>query len=394
MNTSLPSRIVLIVLLGAAPSGAEPRPAATSHGDKGFEFETDDGNFLLQIQPRFQFRFTYPLSSDPIRLEDLDAPPQTTLRLHRARLKVGGHAHRPWLKYYAEYELGSSNLLDFRVWITRLPEFQLKAGQWKAEFNRERIISSGSQQMVDRSIVNRPFTIDRQQGFCLFGSLDGPGVADVSYWAAVLSGTGRGAAGNDDEQPMWLLRAQWNAFGRLLDFSGSDVAFTDRPAGLVALAAVTNRSPYTRFSQDGGGQLPGFEEGAPGQYRVEQGLAETALQYRGFSWQQELHGKRIRDRLNGTRTTLIGGYVQAGYFVHHAAAWFPKPLEIALRHAVYDPDTGVAEDLQQELSLACNWFFKGHLDKLTAEGTLFTFRDGAGGDKKEGRFRLQWDVSL
>ena len=39
--------------------------------------------------------------------------------------------------------------------------FKIKIGQWKAYYNRERIISSGKQQMTDRSIITRPFTLDR-----------------------------------------------------------------------------------------------------------------------------------------------------------------------------------------------------------------------------------------
>jgi len=64
----------------------------------------------------------------------------------------------------------------------------------------------------------------------------------------------------------------------------------EKAVGLVALAAVTNRSPYTRFSSAGGGQLEGFDQGEPGQYRVNQALAETALKYRGFSWHTSAYG--------------------------------------------------------------------------------------------------------
>jgi hypothetical protein len=47
--------------------------------------------------------------------------------------------------------------------------FNLRAGQWKAEFNRERVDSSGKQQFVDRSIANYWFTVDRQNGVMASG---------------------------------------------------------------------------------------------------------------------------------------------------------------------------------------------------------------------------------
>jgi len=364
------------------------------YGGKGFEFETADGNFLLQIESRFQFRYAYPRDTDPVTFDQFQRVDQNLFKLNRARLKVGGHAYRPWLAYYFEFELAAANLLDFRVMVEKLPFLRLKVGQWKVEYGRERVISSGKQQMMDRSIVNRPFTIDRQQGISLYGRLKASGAADFNYWAGVFTGTGRGARENDDEHLMWAARGQWNFLGRDVGFSGSDLEDHRRAAGLLALAAVTNRSRYTRFSQAGGGQLEGFEEDDPGQYRVHQWMQETALKYRGLAWQQEFHWKRIEDTQNETTTTLVGNYAQVGYFLHNAWPAIPRPLEIAVLYAFYDPNVDEQDDLQQEYSLAANWFFAGHRNKLSADLTYFTFQDPARGDEEGLRFRLQWDISV
>jgi phosphate-selective porin len=182
--------------------------------------------------------------------------------------------------------------------------------------------------------------------------------------------------------------------GRVVPFSGSDTGNVQQPAALLALAGVTNRSPYTRFSQAGGGQLEGFDPGEPGQYQVPQWLQETAFIWHGLGWQQELHWKQIEDRKNGTTTTLMGNYAQVGYFFHGLWSWVPGPLELALRHAIYDPNRDVAGDVQQEFSLALNWFFDGHLNKLTAEWSYFDFENPREDEEVGHRFRLQWDVSL
>ncbi len=374
-------------------SSADTIPAVR-WGSKGFELRSRDGNFLIQIQPRVQIRYAYPRDQNPVTLDDFTGDPQHVFKVNRARLKIGGHAYRPWLAYYFEYELAASNLLDFRVMVERYQWLRLKAGQWKVHYNRERVISSGQQQMADRSLITRPFTIDRQQGLSLYGRLSGGGAADVSYWASVFTGTGRGAGENDDQHLMWMGRLQWNVFGRVLAFTGSDIARREKPEALIALAGVTNRSPYTRFSQDGGGQLEGFDDGQPGQYRVNQWMAETAFMYRGFSWQQEFHSKRINDYVNATVTTLIGNYAQVGYFPSEAIPAVPRQLELAVRHAIYDPNTDVSNDLQQELSFAANWFFRGHLNKLTAEASLFAFGENVQDMEDGWRFRLQWDISM
>jgi len=363
------------------------------HGSKGFEFNSRDGNYLLQIQFRGQFRAAYPTDSDPIELSDFQEE-QLYLRVNRARMKIGGHAFNPFLKYYVEYDFFGANMLDFRLMLDKLPYLKLKVGQWKVHYTRERVISSGKQQTVERSIINRPFTIDRQQGVSLYGRLNGPGLADFNYWVSVLMGTGRGARENDDKNPMIMTRWQWNFMGEPLEFTGSDLTYHKKFVGIIALAGVTNRSPFTRFSTSGGGQLVGFEEGVAGQYRVNQLLAETAGKYRGFSWQQELHWKEINDKVNITTNTLMGNLFQLGYFPHYVWKKFPKKMEFYARHAFYDPNVQEESDFQQELSTGFNWFFKGHANKLTVEYSYLYYSIETDQLKEGSRVRLQWDVSF
>jgi phosphate-selective porin len=388
--------IAAILLFGAStPSFGEGAPTASiTHGDKGFEFVSPDGRFLLQFQSRLQFRYAYPFDTDPATHDDFDRTRQQLFKVNRARVKIGGHAYKPWLGYFWEYELIRSALLDFRLMLTRHSRISLKVGQWKVHYNRERVISSGRQQMADRSLINPIFTIDRQQGVSMHGRLRGGGAADFSYWFSILTGTGRAARNNDDKHLMWMVRGQWNLFGRVLDWSGSDIEHHEKPAGLIALAAVTNRSPYTRFSQEGGGDLAGYGPGEPGQYRVNQALLETALMVKGFSWQQEFHWKEIDDRVNGAVSRLTGNYLQFGYVFHHALGRVSQPIELAFRHAFYNPDPIVVDDFRQEFTLAGNCFFNGHLNKLTAEVSHFVFDEPAEDERDGWRFRLQWDISI
>lgn len=364
-----------------------------SHGEKGFEFNSSDGNYQMQIQFRGQFRIAYPTDSDPITLSDFQDE-QLYLKVNRARMKVGGHAFNPYLKYYLEYDLFNSNLLDFRLMVEKLPYLKFKVGQWKVQYNRERIISSGKQQTLERSLITRPFTIDRQQGVSLFGRLEGNGMADFSYWGSVLMGTGRGARENDDKNPMFMTRWQWNFTGEPVGFSGSDLKYHKKFTAILALAGVTNRSPYTRFSTAGGGQLEGFEEGVAGQYRVNQWMGETAAMYKGFSWQQEFHWKEIDDKVNNTNTTLLGNLLQLGYFPNYTWSKFPEKIELYIRHAFYDPDVSQGADLQNEYSVGLNWFLKEHRNKLTAEYSYFNYSLDTDQLQTGSRVRVQWDVSF
>lgn len=394
--------LTICMMLASVHAGIELRAqsadssrAGIRYGDKGFEFRTTDNNFLLQIQSRLQFRFATPGDTDPLTYDDFVGEPKPVFKINRARLKVGGHAFKPWLKYYWEYELSQSNLLDFRIMIERWEWLNFKFGQWKVEFTRERYISSGEQQLIERSLINRAFTVDRQQGVTAYGHLRGGGIADFNYWVAALTGTGRGNTKSDDDNLMYFGRLQWNFLGRELSFEGSDLEISKKPAAILAVAALTNRSPYTRFSQAGGGELEGFAEGEAGQYRVNQVNMETAFKYRGFSWQSELHWKNVIDKLNNDRATLLHGYyVQAGYLLHQSLPWWPRPLELAVRHATYNPKVNVGNESQSETSFDLNWFFRGHKNKLTAEASYFHFLDDDLNFTRGWRYRVQWDISL
>lgn len=363
--------------------------------EKGFEFKTRDNKFMLQIRSRFQFRFATPEDQDPVTFDDFTGENKPSFKINRARLKVGGHAFKPWLKYYWEYELSQSNLLNYTIMIEKWDWLKFQVGQFKVEYTRERRISSGEQQMVDRSVINRPFTVDRQQGAEVYGRLKGKGLADFNYWLGTFTGTGRGNTQNDDGHLMYFGRLQWNFTGIYLDFEGSDIEIHEKPAGVLALNAVTNRSPYTRFSQAGGGYLEGYEDGQPGQYRVNQANIETAFMYKGFSWQSETHWKEIIDKYNNDKTDVLHGYyVEAGYFFHQAFDWWPKPLELAVRNAGYMPNREADQTKKRETSAALNWFFSGHGNKLTFETSYFNYDKTGGIPADEWRFRLQWDISL
>lgn len=379
-------------------SAGDTISAKFEHNSNGFEFTSQDRKFQLQIAGRLQFRFATPNDQDPITFDDFDTEEKNIFKINRARLKVGGYSYQPWLKYYFEYEVGASRLLDFRIMVEKWPWLNFKLGQWKTEYSRERSISSGKQQMMERSIINRPFTLDRQQGVSVYGHLEGPGFADFNYNLAVLTGSGRGTSDNDDKNLLYSGRLQWNFLGEGVAMSGSDLEFHEKPAASLAWAGATNTSQFTRFSSQGGGSLTGYEEGAPGQYTIDQWLIESALKFRSFSWHSEFHNKKIQDNVNLRESKMVGWFGQGGYILNpnKNEEEHGNPLvEIAVRYAHYRPNMRLPMNSEEEFSLAVNCFFNEHLNKLTADVTVFEFdlesinREAAGW-----RFRIQYDFSF
>ncbi len=103
---------------------------------------------------------------------------ESNFLVRRARLKFDGFAYSPKLKY--KIELGLSNrdisgaseytsnapryILDAVIKWNFYENFELWFGQTKLPGNRERVISSGNLQQVDRSLLNSRFNIDRDLG--------------------------------------------------------------------------------------------------------------------------------------------------------------------------------------------------------------------------------------
>ena len=92
----------------------------------------------------------------------------------------------------------------------------------------------------------------------------------------------------------------------------------------------------------------------------------------------------------------MGSYAQIGYFPHLMLSAIPQPLEIAFRWAFVDPNVFAKHDQLQEYTVALNWFFAGHKNKLTLDASHFTLDRPAslGPNQHEQRIRLQWDVSF
>jgi phosphate-selective porin OprO/OprP len=362
------------------------------YGGKGFEFKDNSGNHLMHMEWRVQFRTAFPTDGNYLN----PTMPEETIYLgiRRARMKVGGHSFSPKLKYYLEYELFRASLLDFRIMYEASPALKFKIGQWKVQYHRERIISSGKQQAVDRSILTPAFTVDRQQGVSMYGNLAGEKMANFNYWISAFMGNGRGSTTTSDPYLMYMTRLQWNPNGKELAFSGSDLEYHEKLRMLFAVAALTNRSEFTRFSTSGGGQLEGFDTGAPGQYQINQLLQESAGKLKGFSWQQELHFKQINDKLSEITTDMLGNLVQVGYFPSHIWKKFPKKMEIFGRHAFYLPDAGNNNNVKKELTLGGNWFFAGHRLKITGEASYLDSNYESAEIYYGWRYRLQLDISL
>ncbi|CAI2718976.1 OprO/OprP family phosphate-selective porin [Nitrospina watsonii] len=378
----------------------------------GFEMKTADGLFSTKLVWRAQLRYTTPHRSDPRSVSDFTTRSDASnFEARRLRMKIGGHGFKPWIDYYFEIDLqpsrdvddnsaaSSARVIDYRITLQPYDELGIRVGQWKIDYNRERVDSSGRQQFVERSIVNRVFTIDRQVGVQVRGRLFKETYADMRYYAGVFNGEGR-SVNNPDNDMMYMGRLQWNFLGRDLKWRQSDVAYHKKPTGSLAFAAATNNGKCSRWSSSGCGNLSGLTRaGSTSQnFKVEQYVQEFAFKYRGLSIQEEFHWKDVEDKRNMTTHKYKGMYAQAGYFFHGLIPQIPEKLELAARYAFVDAPvaTNVAlTDKREEYTVALNYFFSGHDNKITVDYSMLELEDASTGiSYDDSRVRVQWDVSF
>jgi len=383
----------------------------------GFQLTTADGLFSTKLVWRAQLRYTNPNRSDPRSVGNFTTREDASnFEARRLRMKIGGHGYKKWIKYYFEVDLqpsrdfddsssaSSARVIDYRITVQPIDEIGFRVGQWKINYNRERVDSSGRQTFVERSIVNRVFTVDRQIGAMLQGRLFKKTPADLRYYAGVFNGEGR-SVNNPTNDMLYMGRLQWNFMGRDLKWQQSDVSYHKEASGSLAFAYSTNNGRCTRWSSSGCGNQSGFisptatTPPTSTQYKRDQWVQEFAFKYKGLAIQQEYHEMEIEDKSTMLTHDYQGLYAQIGYTNHDLISALPEGLELALRYAYVIESLGGTDNLnrnrRQEYTVGVNWFLAGHNNKLTVDYSYLTLKDFATMmNYSDNRVRLQWDISF
>ncbi len=361
---------------------------------KGIKFGDESSFASMKINGRAQMRYTNAYDSDPREAGDFLSDTDRTINVNRSRLKVKGHLYQPWLKYFSQFEIGDGYFIDYGIQIEKYKALSFKAGQWKLEYSRERSISSGKQHMVDRSIVNKMFTIDRHNAAAIYGQLNEGTMADFNYWAGIGSGTGRGNSLSGPGDPLYYGRFQWNPLGGGVELTTADIERHKEPALSVGFARALVEGEYSRFSSSGGSQLSRWEERETDTLtKVRQYTFDVSYMYQGFSAEAEYHDKIVSAK-DVSDLALDGYYVQAGYFINEAVSWWPKQLELVGRYATYTSQRDGLERKNEEQGIALNYFIAGHSNKVTIDFTQFDLQALDNTNYDDNRVRVQWDITF
>lgn len=349
-------------------------------------------NERFQIAPRLRAQFLYTVEND-----NAEADITQGLQIRRARLQFKGHMFNKHNKFKVELAMSPRDqgfdgvprrtpILDWYHDFTYWKNASLRVGQYKVPYSRQRVISSGDLELVDRALAQGEFNVDRDVGFD-FRSKDFLGLGKLRYYAGMWMGEGRDAHSMDAFEFMYIGRVEVLPFGMFTDYKEGDFERSRKPrlslgaAYAFVDAAKRNRGILGDVPTDGGTtdthnvtgdfmfKILGFS--ASGEFYWRDGVRTF-----GTAEVEDDMGNLVPAELERPRRG-VGWYGQAGYMIPRI------PLQFAARYSQtrrlqQDRSTLPERDevgggvsyyfARHPLKLQLD-YFRGWQDHLIADGT-------------------------
>jgi hypothetical protein len=385
----------------------------------GLTVESEDKLFKLATRVRGQFYY------DTEKPDDGNATQAVSLR--RARVVFGGHAWGAKNVFKMELALSPqdvgmapdlvdfdgdgeqdenvadanpitdnsqrvsrSPLLDLYMQFKQIRDLNLRIGQYKIPFNRQRVISSGDLMFVDRSIVNAEFNLDRDIGFDL-RSQDLFGLGQrLRYYVGIYSGEGHSsfnARSWSSAEHFFglntLVRLEYLPFGEFSDYSETDLERASKPG--LSIGGTFAHIGNARGSRG----ILGSQPADNGTTDFLLGEVDAMFKYRGLSAQSEFmlrEGDRNADAGASPVPARNGWGLtgQAGYLTS-------INLEVAARHSVIRARGTSSLTDRNETGVVLSYYLAGHPYKVQVDYFRLYPESISDGDHV---FRAQLQVSL
>ena len=378
MNKFL-SLVVVILFIGLQTVNSQ-EISDTKFGKGMINFVAKDSSFSVKFAPRIQSRFESKWNYDG----DAYEAGELNFLVRRARLKFDGFAVTPKLKY--KIELGLSNrdisganvfnrntpryILDAVVMWNFYQNFELWAGQTELPGNIERVVSSANLQLIDRSLLNSRFNIDRDMGIQLRhkSKLGSTFVTREKF--SISQGEGRNITEGNEGGLQYTTRLELLPFGEFAskgDYSQGDLKRENSLKTMIGFTydynrnAVKNRSNLGSYMFRADGSL--FETD------ITTLFVDTMIKYSGFSLMGE-YAYRMADKIEATEMdgSKTGAVVGAGSAVNIQSSYlFKNNVEMVVRYTALDfePITRLS-DLKQ-LTFGVSKYVVGHSLKVQTD---------------------------
>ena len=363
---------------------------STKQFGKGIQFQGKDSTFHVKMNVRFQNLMTHSWNLEDDELGSFKDYSSNYL-VRRSRLKFGGWAFNPKVKYKMEFGLSNRDIgggtgseynraanviLDAYVDWNFYKGFSIRFGQAKLPGNRERVISSANLQFVDRSRLNSRLNIDRDVGLMLTHKHKISGDFILIEKIALSQGEGRnvtrGNSGNTrgSEYTFRLEALPFGSFQSKGDYVASAIKRESTPKLSIGLTYDINVKAMKNR-----GNLGSFivNDATPG-HTLNTFFADLMFKYGGFSSMIEYADKSTEDGdpvlYDAITNEVLGTYYTGSAINIQAGYMFRNNYEISGRYTAVNPDVGVDND-DVQYTLGISKFVVGHSLKVQTD---FTYR--------------------
>ena len=349
---------------------------------KGIRILGKDSTYYSKIGYRFQNLYVGSWTLDD-GLSDYEA----SFLVRRMRLKFDGWLVNPKIKYKlelalsnrdnsggsgAEFRKAANIVLDASIAYNFYKNFTIQFGQRKLPSNRERVISSGNLQFVDRSRLNSRYNIDRDVGLQLLHHHTIGENFLIREIIALSQGEGRNVTEGYFGGFNYTYRVEFLPFGEFSgkgDYVGSAIKYETKPKLSLAVSYDNNNNAVRER-----GQLGSFITASDGSYvgrDLNTLFIDMMFNYKNISIMGEYAHKTAadnspivydeNDEIIGTYFTGTGFNIQGGYM-------FANDWELAARYTTITPDV-VVGDKEDQYTFGINKFVVGHKLKIQTDFT-------------------------
>lgn len=349
---------------------------------KGLQWSSVDGRHSLALG--FRAMFLYEIEHDPTA-EDPDPSLTQQVMIRRARITAGGTMWGEHNKYKIELAISPRDesvsgegflrqtpLLTWENTFTQIRDANLRVGQYKVPFSRERVISSSKLSMVDRSGANSAFNLDRDIGLDI-GSKDLGGLGLFQYNVGVYAGEGRGRFEPNNLGMMYLARVNVTPFGLFDDFEAQDFERTGLRLSVGVAYAYVDSPAAGKDITDG-----------EATYSYHNITADALVKVRGFSTETAFFFRDGADTDQPLAEVGTGFYVQPQVLIPHT------PVGVAARYGKNTPGEKSILSERTEVGGGVSYYLGGARNKMKFQADyLRTWGEEPAEGEDQGRVQLQ-----
>ena len=373
---------------------------APKFGKGLFNLIGKDSSFSMNISARMQM-----LGTSNWDVNNGLSNPSSSLLVRRARLKFSGFAYSPKLTYKLELGLSNRDIGKASSFTNEAPKYILDAvvkwnfsgnfvlwfGQTKLPGNRERVISSGDLQQVDRSLLNSRFNIDRDMGFQLRHHFNLTDTFIVKEMFAVSQGEGRNITTGNLGGHQYTSRVELLPFGKFAskgDYRGSDLKFEPTPKLAMGFTYDFNNDAVKNRSNQGS-----YMTNDTGFYstNISTVFVDAMYKHKGFSVMAEYAYRDAEDAFaKNSDGTLTGDVVQVGNALNLQTGYLlSKTLEISGRYTNIDWDSDITgKGAENQYTLGLSKYIVGHKLKVQTDVSYLDLASKT----NQFMYRLQVDI--